>query len=86
VESKLSARTILRRAAVKARTGYSDTTLWRLETAGKFPRRIQLNPEAGAQGGVGWFEDEVELWIHARVRGVSRPLPIKRHAGAAVVP
>jgi hypothetical protein len=48
-----------------------------MERAGKFPRRVLLNPDVGPQGGVGWYEDEVEAWIHARVRGIGRPLPIK---------
>ena len=77
-------RRIIRRAAVRARTGYSDTSIWRKETAGTFPARVLLNPEKGPQGGVGWFEDEIDQWVHNRVRGIGRPLPIKggRHAGA----
>jgi len=64
------ARTIIRKRAVKARTGLSDTTIWRREKAGQFPRRIQIT-ESGL---VGWYEDEVDLWISDRIRaGGKRP-------------
>jgi predicted DNA-binding transcriptional regulator AlpA len=89
----LTARNIIRRREVKRRTGYSDTTIWRGEQAGKFPRRVLLNPDAGPKGGVGWFEDEIDEWVHNRVRGVNRPLPIQRKpkpmapsAGAEAIP
>ncbi len=62
------ARNILRRAAVKQRTGLSDATIWRYERSGKFPERILLTDA----GSVGWFEDEVDAWIHTRVRGRGR--------------
>jgi predicted DNA-binding transcriptional regulator AlpA len=58
-------RSILRKRAVHQRTGLSDSTIWRLEKVGEFPERIQVT-EAGA---VGWFEDEIDAWMHGRVRG-----------------
>ena len=61
-------RNIIRKAAVRQKTGLSDTTIWRLEKAGEFPARVQIT-EAGA---VGWFEDEIDSWIHERVRGVGK--------------
>jgi prophage regulatory protein len=65
------ARSILRRREVLRRTGLSSTTQWRLERAGEFPERIRLT-EAGS---VGWFEDEVNDWVHERVRASGkRPL------------
>jgi predicted DNA-binding transcriptional regulator AlpA len=74
----LSTRTVIRRREVRRRTGYSDTTIWRMEAAGTFPARFQLNPEAaGPYGAVGWYEDEVDAWIRKRVRGIGEPLPIK---------
>jgi prophage regulatory protein len=76
-------RRIIRRAEVRRRTGYSDTTIWRLEKAGLFPARVQLNPHAPARGGVGWYEDEIDAWIAARVRGCNRPVPISRRSRAA---
>ena len=56
---------IIRRAAVRSRTGLSDTTIWRLERAARFPKRVRLT-EAGA---VGWYENEVDEWVHQRIRG-----------------
>jgi prophage regulatory protein len=40
---------------------FSREHLWRLEAAGKFPRRIYLSPQK-----VAWFEDEVLAWLQAR--------------------
>jgi len=37
------------------------STIWRLEQAGKFPRRIKLSDNA-----VGWDVDEVEQWLQNR--------------------
>jgi prophage regulatory protein len=64
-------RIILRKRAIQQRTGLSDTTIWRLEKTGEFPARIQIT-EAGA---VGWYEDEVDRWIHERVRGGGKRPP-----------
>lgn len=55
---------ILRPSEVCARTGLSNTTIWRKERAGKFPKRVQLGP-----GAVGWLENEVDAWIAALQRG-----------------
>jgi prophage regulatory protein len=57
-------RTIIRKREVTRRTGYSGTTIWREEKADRFPQRVQLSERA-----VGWYEDEVDAWIRARVRG-----------------
>ena len=82
IERKLK-RNILRRAAVRQRTSLSDATLWRYERDGKFPKRITIS-EGGA---VGWFEDEIDEWIHNRIRsGGKRPsgiAPAVRAAGKA---
>lgn len=43
--------------------GLSRSTLWRLERAGQFPRRVQLSARA-----VGWQADEIELWAQSRAR------------------
>ena len=37
---------------------YSDMHVWRLEKAGKFPKRIKLGANR-----VGWLLNEVEDWI-----------------------
>ena len=39
-------------------TGYSDMHVWRLEKAGKFPRRIRLGPNR-----VGWSLHELQQWL-----------------------
>jgi prophage regulatory protein len=63
---------ILRKSEVCARTGLSDTTLWRRERDGTFPKRAQLGPQA-----VGWFEDEIDEWLRTRKRGIpSAPLNV----------
>ena len=40
---------------------YSDMHVWRLEQAGKFPRRIRLGANR-----VGWSLHELQDWIEAR--------------------
>ena len=37
---------IIRRAEVRSRSGYSDMHIYRLEKVGKFPKRIQIGPNA----------------------------------------
>jgi prophage regulatory protein len=49
---------ILREREVRTATGLSRTTRWRLERAGRFPRKRQLSA-----GAVGWLESEVLAWI-----------------------
>jgi prophage regulatory protein len=67
-------RSIIRKPEVLKRTGLSDTTIWRLEKVGDFPKRVQLTDA----GSVGWVEAEVDRWIHDRVRGAG-----KRPAGVS---
>lgn len=52
---------ILRKKEVREITGLSDTTLWRLERASKFPRRLRLGASA-----IGWLQEEVEGWIEEK--------------------
>ena len=52
----------LRKAEVSRRTGLSDTTIWRLEKAGKFPRRVQITQKI-----VGWAEDEIDAYQQAKL-------------------
>lgn len=51
-------RTLLRLAAVKARTGLSRTTIYRRMDAGTFPRSIQIS-----LGLVGWYEADIDGWV-----------------------
>jgi prophage regulatory protein len=62
---------IIRKPAVRKKTGLSDTTIWRLERAGKFPAWIQIT-ESGL---VGWYEEEVVEWQDDRERGVGKCPP-----------
>jgi prophage regulatory protein len=39
----------------------SETTIWRMERRGEFPRRIQIAPKR-----VAWSRREVEAWIAGR--------------------
>jgi prophage regulatory protein len=75
---------IIRKPAVRKKTGLSDTTIWRLERAGKFPARIQIT-ESGL---VGWYEEEVVEWQDDRERGVGkRPTSgVKAPGSAAAEP
>ena len=52
----------LREREVKARTGLSRTTRWRLEQTGDFPRRRRLSPNS-----VGWLASEMETWMRGRI-------------------
>jgi prophage regulatory protein len=52
----------LREKEVRARTGLSRTTRWRLEQAGDFPTRRRLSANA-----IGWLESEIEAWMQARI-------------------
>jgi len=56
----------LRRPEVVAKTGLSYPTIYRLETAGKFPARRSLGPNS-----VGWLETEVNKWIETRAKRVA---------------
>ena len=50
---------------VRKITNLSTTTIWRLEKAGKFPRRVNLTDSR-----VGWIETEIDEWLKARPRGI----------------
>ena len=53
---------ILRQRQVCERVGYSQMHIWRLEKAGRFPRRMKLGPNS-----VGWVSTEIDAWIEARI-------------------
>jgi predicted DNA-binding transcriptional regulator AlpA len=74
---------ILRLPEVLDRTGYkSQSTLWRLEAAGKFPARIQVGPNS-----VGWDEEEVDAWLKSRPRAaVGRRSSAAPRSSAGAVP
>jgi len=53
---------ILGRKDVCDTAGISSVTLWRLERAGRFPKRRQLSARR-----VGWLESEVQAWLQSRL-------------------
>jgi prophage regulatory protein len=53
---------LLRFPAVRARTGLSRSTIWRLERRGAFPRHRRISPNA-----VAWLEQDVSEWIESKV-------------------
>jgi prophage regulatory protein len=60
----------LRIRQVMQATGLSRMTIYRLELAGKFPKRRQLS-----ENSVAWLEADVTEWIDSR--------PVVRRSGAA---
>jgi prophage regulatory protein len=52
----------LRFPAVRARTGLSRSTIWRLERHGGFPRHRRISRNA-----VAWAEHEVADWIRSKL-------------------
>jgi prophage regulatory protein len=55
-------RRILRRPAVKTKTGLPNSTLYQLIAEGKFPKQFRIGIRA-----VGWLEDDVDAWIDSKV-------------------
>ena len=53
---------LLRFPDVRARTGLSRSTIWRLERRGDFPLHRRISPNA-----VAWLDEEVTAWIWGRV-------------------
>lgn len=49
---------IIRKAELFRMLGVKDTTVWRWERDGLFPKRIHLSP-----GSVGWLESEIQAWL-----------------------
>jgi prophage regulatory protein len=59
----------LRFPAVRAKTGLSRSTIWRLERRGEFPRHRRISRNA-----VAWVEAEVTDWMRSK----SEPAPDAR--------
>lgn len=55
---------IIRKKAVLARTGMSNTTLYARIAEGKFPKQIPL----GSARIVGWLASDIDTWIDEQVR------------------
>jgi prophage regulatory protein len=61
-------RKVIRKSELLKGLRLSDTTIWRLEQAGQFPRRFQIGGRV-----VGWFEDEIEEWLLKKSKGRTAP-------------
>lgn len=54
---------ILRKKEILGLLKISDPTLWRMEKAGRFPKRLRLGGNS-----CGWLAVEVEGWIAEKVK------------------
>jgi len=73
--------TILRKNETARRTGLSVRHLERLESAGRFPRRVRL-----AANSSGWIEAEVADWLRDRIaasRSVASEAPVATRPSSA---
>ncbi len=57
-----SARTLIDAKEVSRIIGLSRTTIWRLEQAGNFPKRVTIGERC-----VRWAKDEIDSWVEARI-------------------
>jgi prophage regulatory protein len=48
---------IIRKTEILNMLGLSDSTVWRMERAGKFPKRIRIGKSCG------WFESEILAYL-----------------------
>jgi len=55
---------IIRKKELLNLIGLSDTTVWRLERKGKFPKRLRLGPKS-----VGWLYKDIISWIEKKTCG-----------------
>jgi len=62
---------ILNSNEVVKKIGLSKVTIWRMERAGLFPKRINLSNRR-----VGWAESEIEAGLESRPKGIcAEPVP-----------
>jgi prophage regulatory protein len=52
---------ILRKPELRKMVALSDPTIWRLERAGKFPKRVRLGEKS-----CGWLRSEILAWIEGK--------------------
>ena len=60
---------ILNSNEVVKKIGWSKVTVWRMERAGLFPKRINLSNRR-----VGWAESKIEDWLDSRPKGICAEL------------
>jgi prophage regulatory protein len=63
VQMDIKKRSVLRKPEITERSALSSVTIWRLEKAGQFPKRIRLGGNS-----VGWFADEFDEWLEQKSR------------------
>jgi prophage regulatory protein len=61
VSNPLIANDLILRPERKRLVPLSDATIWRLERAGKFPRRILISEKR-----VAWRRSDIEAWLKKR--------------------
>ena len=54
---------IIRKPELLRQVSVSDVTIWRMEKAGRFPKRIQIGGNS-----VGWLQSEVTHWLEKKAR------------------
>jgi prophage regulatory protein len=60
-QTTTAGKRVLSLQVVLERVPVSRVTLWRMERAGQFPRRLQISPNR-----VGWLEADVDAWLEER--------------------
>jgi len=70
----------LRLPLVEERTGLRHTQIHKLETQGKFPKRVKISERAS-----GWVEHEIDQFLEARIAASRTPpnLPKSEHQAAS---
>ena len=64
--SQTSSFELWRLAIVKAKTTFSEPSIYRLMKEGKFPKPLKIGARA-----VAWRSDEIEAFINSRVRSTA---------------
>lgn len=52
---------LIRKPELLSMIGLSDTTVWRMERDGRFPKRLRIGGNS-----VGWLESEITSWLRSR--------------------
>ncbi|MEZ0246103.1 MAG: helix-turn-helix transcriptional regulator [Methylophilaceae bacterium] len=64
----MQSKTVLRLPAVLAKTSLSRSTIYRLESEGRFPKRVRLG-----ENSTGWYEHELDEYLANRPRVSDTP-------------
>lgn len=66
---------LIRLPEVQVKTGgLSRTTIWRLESAGCFPKRRIVSERI-----IAWDETEIDAWIRSRDQGIRAKIKVRRN-------